>query len=178
MADWLKIVAKHHKEYVKTVRGWGEQEYAEDLVQEMYLRLYNYTTPEKIIKNGKVNRGFIWFTLRNMYLTLCGQRSRNEKIRIGEGFEILDETEDYKRFEALEIIDSMISDEVNSFHWYDKKLFQLYMTTDMSMRDISKETNISLSSIFITIQKCKGKIKQSVGENMEDLRNEDYEYIK
>ena len=31
---WLGIVAKHHKEYVSIVNGFGEHFYAEDIVQK------------------------------------------------------------------------------------------------------------------------------------------------
>ena len=37
----IEKVAKFHKEYVKTVKGFGEEFYAEDLVQEMYIRFLN-----------------------------------------------------------------------------------------------------------------------------------------
>jgi len=38
--EWLKIVAKDHKEWVKLVQSFGEDFFAEDIVQESYLRLH------------------------------------------------------------------------------------------------------------------------------------------
>ena len=61
--QWLEIVAKEHKYYVDVVKSFGEYNFAEDIVQEMYLRIHKYTSPEKIVKDGIVNKGFIWFEI-------------------------------------------------------------------------------------------------------------------
>ena len=45
--EWLKIVAKDHKEWVKLVQSFGEDFFSEDIVQESYIRLYKYCKPEK-----------------------------------------------------------------------------------------------------------------------------------
>jgi predicted DNA-binding protein YlxM (UPF0122 family) len=54
----------------------------------------------------------------------------------------------------------VIDDEIDSWYWYDKKMTKLYFNTKMSMRDISKETKISLSSIFNTLTNAKEKIRK------------------
>ncbi|MFZ9455306.1 MAG: hypothetical protein ACO27Q_08750, partial [Bacteroidia bacterium] len=66
--EWVSVVAKDHKELVKLVKTFGEDFYAEDIVQEAYLRLYRYCKPENVIQNGQVNKGFMYFVLRNLYL--------------------------------------------------------------------------------------------------------------
>ena len=78
--------------------------------------------------------------------------------------------------EELETIYERIEDEVEDWHWYDKMLWQLY-TEDRTMRELAKDTKISLSSIFHTIKTCKERIKIAVGEDYEDYVNEDYEKI-
>jgi DNA-directed RNA polymerase specialized sigma24 family protein len=45
--NWLSEVAKNHKNYVKIINSFGEYFYAEDLVQEMYLRLTATSNPNK-----------------------------------------------------------------------------------------------------------------------------------
>ena len=59
-AEWLEVVAKHHNKWIKIVNSFGEYNYASDIVQEMYIALYKYTTPEKIIHNGKLSEGYIF----------------------------------------------------------------------------------------------------------------------
>jgi predicted DNA-binding protein YlxM (UPF0122 family) len=54
----------------------------------------------------------------------------------------------------------------------------LYKNTDKSLRQISSETSISVTSIFNTIKTCKKRIKNNIGEDYEDFLNKDYELIK
>jgi predicted DNA-binding protein YlxM (UPF0122 family) len=71
-----------------------------------------------------------------------------------------------------------VDSECENWHWYDRQLFELYKNTDKSLRQISSETNISVTSIFNTIKTCKRRIKNNVGEDYEDFINKDYELIK
>jgi len=65
--NWLSEVAKNHKNYVKIINSFGEYFYAEDLVQEMYLRLDRNKQPEEVIVNGKVNEYYIYLTLKSVF---------------------------------------------------------------------------------------------------------------
>ena len=175
--EWLKDVAKDHKEWVKLVESFGEDFYAEDIVQESYLRIYKYCKPENIIKNGQVNKGFMYFTLRNMYLLHIRSNSRLEKVPL-EQVQVKDEPSQMEKEIAYNNLLLKIYDEVDSWHWYDQKLSSVYKDTDLSIRDIAKETTISSSSIFNTLKNCKSKIKTKFEEDYEDYKNQDYELIK
>lgn len=177
-SNWLKYISKYHKEWIKVINSFGEYLYAEDIVQEMYIRVYKYSSEEKIVKAGEVNKGFIWFVLRNIYVDYCKQKSKIEKIKISEDVQLKYEPLD-KEFEmSRSRIDKKIDKEIDSWHWYDSMLFKLYKESGKSMRDISAETNISLTSIFHTIKHCKQRLVDKVGEDYEDYINEDYEHIK
>ena len=65
----------------------------------------------------------------------------------------------------LEALYDKIDSIIDKWYWYDKKLTKLYLNTDMSMRDISKETKISLSSIFNTLTNAKEKIRKKAKEH-------------
>ena len=175
--EWLSIVAKHHKEWVTVVRSWGMGELSEDIVQEMYLKLHDKVNPEKIIQEGHVNKYFIYVVLRNMFTDYHRERSKVEKTRIGIGFEILDEQTDLSKLEAYEKIIDRVYEGVESLHWYDRMMLNTYTKTDMSMRDIERETNISLTSIYNTIKNCRKQITDHCGEDWEDFTNKDYEKI-
>ena len=169
--EWLKDVAKDHKEWVKLVQSFGEDFYAEDLVQECYLRLYKYTKPENVITNGQINKGFMYFTLRNMYLYAIRNRGKLEGFNI-ETYQLEAPVNEVDKHEAYLKILNKIEHEVDSWHWYDQKLFEIYKDTNLSIRDIAKETTISSSSIFNTLKNCKQKIKKAVAEDYEDYKNE------
>ena len=174
--EWLASVAKHHKYYIKIVKGFGEDKYSEDIVQEMYLRIYKYTNPEKIIKDGEVNQGFIWFVLRNIYVDYCKQKGRIEKVFVNEALDIKDE-QPTEQNNAQNIIEIKIYNEINSWHWYDTMLFKLYKENNYSMRQLSTLTKISVTSIFHTIKHCKQRLIDNVGEDYQDYLNGDYERI-
>jgi DNA-directed RNA polymerase specialized sigma24 family protein len=168
--NWLGIVAKNHNFFVDVVQSFGEHTYAEDIVQEMYLRIYKYTDEEKIVKNGEVNKGFIWFVLRNIYVDYCKQKSRIMKVELNESILV---PEDYdKANKAIDKLHEKIEKEIDSWHWYDAKLFRLYRDSGMSMREIEEATKISLTSIFNTIKICKSKINQKVSGEYYDCLND------
>jgi len=175
--DWLKIVAKEHKDYVKVVQSFGEYFYAEDIVQEAYLRITKYCKPESIIQNNQINKGFMYFVLRNIYLDYEKHKNKHPKISIEELGELQCEESDYIQKQAYEQIICLINDESQGWHWYDKMLFELYKKTGKSIRDISSETKISTKSIFQTLKNCKNKLKENVGEDYTDYKNGDYELI-
>jgi DNA-directed RNA polymerase specialized sigma subunit, sigma24 homolog len=57
---------------------FGEHFYDEDIVQETYLMLLKWSSDEKLVNNGKLNKAYIWLALKNTFL----QHVRKEnKIR-------------------------------------------------------------------------------------------------
>lgn len=174
---WLELVAKDHKEYVKVVQSFGEYFYAEDIVQEAYLRIYKYCKPENIIQNGEVNKGFMYFVLRNLYLSYLKELEKNPKIPIDEIIYSLYEEDETEKHEAYLRLLNKVSKELNNWEWYDKMLFEIYKNSNKSIRKISKETRISTKSIFQTLKNCKKRLKENLKEDYEDYKNEDYELI-
>ena len=72
--------------------------------------------------------------------------------------QIPDSIEDQKIHfdEIFDKIDRITKD----WYWYDKKIFNIHFYNEMSMRKISRETKISLSSIFNTLSNVKQKIRE------------------
>ena len=165
--EWLCSVAKHHSFFVDVVKSFGEHTYAEDIVQEMYLRIHKYTDEQRIVKDGEVNKGFVWFVLRNIYVDYCKQKSRIMKVELNESI-LVSESVD-KGNKAIDELHDKIENEIDSWHWYDSMLFRLYRDSGMSMREIEAATKISLTSIFNTIKICKAKINASVSGEYYDV---------
>jgi len=179
MNDMFLIdLVEHHKEWVKIVHGFGEYFYTEDIVQEMYLKLSKHEDTERFYRNGKLYKGFIWITLRNMFVDFQKSKLRLEKVSITEAFQLKDETESYEKTNAKNLIDVKINYVVDGWHWYDKMLFNLYRETGLSYRQIEKETGISFKSVYSTIKNCKKSLKHELGECYQDYINQDYELIK
>jgi len=177
--DWLNIVASQHEDWIKIVNGFGEYNYAEDIVQESYIRLIKYATPQNIIKNNKVSRGYMFFTLRSLYFQYYNSKRKIQKVSIDdeENFlQIADET-NLEEHEAFNRVCTLIDEVAEDWTWYDRKLFKLYRDTDLSIRKIAAETNISWVSIFNTLKNCKTDVQSKLGETYEDYKNEDYDRV-
>ena len=153
-------------------RSFGAEDYAEDIVQEMYIRLNKYVDePERIMYKDEPNKLFVWVTLRNMVRNF--QNKKKVVIYSGDMVEYDKEEDVYDMVEAegFEKLIDKIWESTNELHWYDKKMFEIYHTTDMSMRDIEKETKISLYSIFDTLKKTKEYVKEKHYEDFQDYEN-------
>ena len=174
---WLEQVAKHHKEWVKTIQKLGEYDYAEDIVQESYIALMKYANAEKLIDNkGDVRKGYMFFTLRSLFYQYYNKKKTINKVSFDECWELFDSS-NIEEQNAYNDICVMIDEEIDNWHWYDKKLFKLYRDTDMSMRDIASETNISLISIFHSIKNYKEILKNKFEKDYSDYITNDYNNI-
>ena len=177
MEHWLIVLEKHHKEWVGIVKKFGEQTYSEDLVQETYIRIYRSGSHNKAVINNKPNKAFMYIALRNNYLTFVREKSKGHKVDLSTvQLESKIETEE-NRYIANDTLEELIKKEIDRWYWYDKKLFLLYMNNDVSMRNLAKETKISLSSIANTLKNCKAKLRRAIGEDYEDYKNKDYHLI-
>ena len=179
LTDWLNIVASQHEDWIKIVNGFGEYNYAEDIVQEAYIRLIKYAQPQNTIKDNKVSRGYMFFTLRSLYFQYYNSKSIVNKVRIDneENFlQIADET-NLEEHEAFNKVCTLIDDVADEWTWYDRKLFKLYRDTDLTIRKIAVETNISWDSIFNTLKNCKTDVRSKLSETYEDYKNQDYDRI-
>ena len=90
-SNWLAIVAERHKEWVSIVKSFGEYDYAEDLVKEAYLTIYKYAAETKIIRNGIVSWGYMYFPPRSFHYTSYNNQRKIHKVYIdadGHTFEI------------------------------------------------------------------------------------------
>jgi DNA-directed RNA polymerase specialized sigma24 family protein len=174
---WLNQVAEHHKEWIKIINSFGEYDYAEDIVQETYIALYKYADATKIIDaSGNVRKGYVFFTLKSLYFQFYNKKMKVNKVSIDEQFTLFDDS-NLEEHEAYNNICLLVDEEIKNWHWYDEKLFKLYRDSDMSMRDIAKETNISLISIFNSIKNYKEILNTKFSKDYQDYINKDYSGI-
>lgn len=191
----LEALSKEHKRWWHMALSiCSDDQLADDIVQDMYLRIEKYVDdPDKIISpdNGEINSFYIFVTMKNIYFHWFNQRMKMSAFEVKEyDFFSEDEYNDSLCGDTLDeeanvldmenahqqIVDS-IAAEIKGWHWYDEKLFKLYFMTDMSLRDIAAETKISLSSIYNSIKNLRDLIKEKFGEDVEDYFNRDYDKI-
>lgn len=118
---------------------------ADDIVQEMYLKLYDC--------KKEINDFYVIITMKNIFL----QSIKKEKLLVSiDKFDFSNE----KVFE----IDDAESDLIKSLKWYEKELLE--MSYDKSLREIQRELNINYQFVNRIIQKskiklCEGKQKHN-----------------
>jgi RNA polymerase sigma factor (sigma-70 family) len=191
----LEILTKKHSEWMSMAMSiCRDKNLAKDLVQDMYLRLNRYIdNPERIMKNDEVNSFFVYITLRNLFYDYKKDKNNNnssfeeyksyytkdsDETVVAKFATLPEDTEtDDLMEEAYHKISEAIYKEVSTWHWYDEKLFKLYFLTDNSLRDIAKDTKISLTSIYNSCKNYKKIIEEKFGEDIEDFFNEDYDKI-
>lgn len=172
----LNEVAKLHKEWLAMVYSIGGDLYAEDIVQEMYLKLHKYTSYDKVMNNGKVNKFYVYLTLRSIQFTYLKDKNLIIKTPIDELYNLADESSIEEQI-AFNKICKLVDKETENWHWYDKQVFDLYRFNNISFRKISEQTNISWVSLFNTVKNCKLKLKNKFQEDYNDYINKDYERI-
>lgn len=174
--DALNILAEYHKEWVKIVRSFGVIELAEDVVQDVYIRIVDYNYEEKVVIDGEPNIGLMWVMLRNRSFQI-NKTGSVEFIPLDSLFHLPDYESEVEKHEAYERLHDKINKEIKNWDWYDQRLFDIYRDTNKSIRKLSSETSISVKSIFSTLKYCKERIKENVGDDYDDYKNEDYELI-
>lgn len=171
--DALKILSKYHDEWLNIVRLFGDSEFAQDVVQDVYLKVHsNYR--ERIIQNGEPNRALMWVLLRNT--AFRASRNHND-LSIDLFYSLPQDDFELSKHESLDLIYHKVEDEIKTWEWYDQMLFNIYRKENKSMRQIAEQTGISLKSIFTTIKTCKAKLRQSVGDDYTDYLNQEFELI-
>jgi len=187
----IELLSKYHKLWISMGISMGIPSHiVEDFVQEMYLRLNKYIKePKKIMYNETdVNKFYVYITIKNLYNDYLKERSRHHMVRLDDidvTFEIVEPTPEAQRKAEVEkqraeerLID-LIQDEVGSWdRWYDKKLFKVYYETDISMRRLSKDTSISVTSIFNSCKNYKQILNTKFAEDFQDYINGDFHLIK
>lgn len=154
---YISELAEQHDRWTSFSKSIGAGSFAEDCVQNAYIKLteYHQRNPE-----NKLTVGLMFFAVRSCTI---------DHIRTIQQFDEIDTVEDrpddYDHSEDEKI--QQIIDVIKTFNWFDKRIMEIYFNIGMkrqkkmSMRDIAKETGISLSTIFNTIKKCKERLKES-----------------
>ncbi len=176
MKSLLELLSEKHTDWIKMVRSFNHMpvDEATGYVHDMYIRMDKYVKePERVIyENGEINTMFVYITLRNLYY-----RSKKNESKRTNPLSYDDETIEYQHDnEYDEVYGTNISDlevdmrnTVNGWHAYDSKLFKLIYYDGNSMRHISRETNISMTSIFNTIKNCRNKLKEEYQQQYNNL---------
>lgn len=165
----LEKLAERDADWMRMAQSFGlDLESARDLVQDMYVKLYEKTTYEKIkFGDDDVNTFFVYVTLRNLYYDQS--RSRVSFQALEEYIpEPMDEGNDKEVLEELLV---EVAETIEDMHWYDKKIFEIYYGDNETIRELSEGSRISQSSIFNTLKNVRTKIQNKHQEKYKAYRS-------
>ena len=184
------MLAENHAEYIKMARAIANNNnevynYAEDFVQEAYLRLAKYVDLfDKIISTkGKVSKGYMFFTLRSIILNTIKRKSNLKFNYLGsqydfeETYNFIDEGVDEDKIGIEAIENKMYSIVREGSKWFDYELFKTYLETGKSFRTIAQESGIGIRTIYLSIKRSKVMIAEKLNEDYQDFLNKEYDLI-
>ena len=151
-------IAKQHKDWKYIVCSFGcNRDTAEDLVQEMYIKLQQKIEQGLDISYNKTefNYSFFFKTLRSLFLDLKRKESKVQIVNI-DSVKIETTTEeiiDYENaYEKIEQTKKLL-------FWYDKKVYQI-IDDGSSVAELARETKIPYDSLYRTFKKVKNNLKK------------------
>ena len=159
------VYKKHHKWLLACAYNLTQnQDQAEELVQDLYLKLMEMETLHKIVYNETdLNLFYLYKILKSSFLNnVKAAQKRNQTALKPDTIDNKpDEEYDLYRDEnierLLELVDKTLSDEMT---WFDSKLFVTYIEEDHSIQSLHNATKISKNAIFTSLRKTKTLIKQ------------------
>lgn len=158
----LKIlikIAQRHKDWKYIVQSFGcNSDTAEDLVQEMYIKLQLKIDQGLDIsyEDNDFNYSYVFKTLRTLFLDL--KRKENKVVIVNiEDVEIRTKEDDIDYDKAFEDVEK----EVDQLFWYDRKVYQI-IDDGSSIAELSRKTKIPYYSLYNTFKKVKDKLKKVI----------------
>lgn len=165
--DVLNILHKHQEKWLQIASNllYREDEQAvKDIIQEMYLSIYTQLEeaklePQQVIINDKPHYGIIKRTIQQI---IQHQANNENKIPKTDNIVLTNIAEEQK--ENIEELTTKIEEILQDMHWFDRKLFKLYVKKFNSVRTLAKETKLGHVTVYNTINKCRNNIKKKLNE--------------
>lgn len=164
MKSLVELAYDKHKDWINIVKSFGaNKNYAEDIVQEMYIQLIcDVQKGLDLWYNDDINTYYCYKVLRGIYLNTHKKQARMLKTYIedieGEIKQIddlgIDEIQYAKNKKAIDKI-------LSEMRWYDSKVFTL-VASGQSVASLSRDTKISYYSLYNTYRNALKHIKDKL----------------
>ena len=155
--ETMILVAKKHKEWIKIVISFGcDKEIAEDIVQEMYIKIQLKLEKGLDIMYGKeINYYYIFKTLKSLFYDLK---------RKGKNITIVNIEDNINEFNTEMDINydseyKKITDSLSEMYWYNRKVFEI-INGGEKIAELSRKSGIPYYSLYNTYNKVKSKLKK------------------
>jgi DNA-directed RNA polymerase specialized sigma24 family protein len=158
----LEKIAEKHDDWHRIVLSFGcKESIAEDIVQEMYIRIHTYITKGVDISfEDDINHMYIYRTLRALFIDLHRKEKKIIKTNIDNLADYLDEQGDSKEIDVCSAMKQM-DNLLDKTFWYDRTVFEI-ISDGMPIAELARKTNISYYSLYFTYKRVKDLIKNNI----------------
>jgi DNA-directed RNA polymerase specialized sigma24 family protein len=164
--EWLAKIAEHHNDWIQIAQAYGAGDLAEDMVQQAYLKLHKYATPDKIFcKDGhltKQGRGYVFFTIKTIVM-----KYHQDKVFTEDDIPEYEDTTDDSEERVDELWYRIDLHASSSYPLYKKVLYRMWRK-NYTIREMSELTEVSVPTIVNELK----WIKSDIGKKFE------YEYYE
>jgi DNA-directed RNA polymerase specialized sigma24 family protein len=164
MKSLVELAYDKHKDWINIVKSFGaNKNYAEDIVQEMYIQLIcDIQKGLDLWYNDDVNTYYCYKVLRGIYLNTHKKQARIIKTYIEDiegDIKQIDELgiDEIQYAQRKDFIDSIL----DGMYWYDSKVFTL-VASGKSVASLSRDTKISYYSLYNTYRNALKHIKDKL----------------
>ena len=165
-AQRVELVYKKHNNWLLACAYnlTQNKEEAEELVQELYLKLMEMENLHKIVYNETdLNLFYLYKILKSSFLNNVKSAQKRNLTALKDDAvsniaeEEYDDQRDQNTEELLLLVEQTLS---GSMTWFDSKLFITYLEENHSIQSLHNATKISKNAIFTSLRKTKTLIKQ------------------
>ena len=179
MVNILDVLFLKHHTWIKYVKSFGcREDIAEDFVQEMYIKIFNYSQKKDndlMYNENEVNYFFVYVTLKNMYYDNLRKKKNIIIIDLSNDF-VQDEseyteTEYHVKNDAIDCWIDRLNKDIEKIPEYNLKkanliyikfIFQKIFIEQMSVSELSREVGITYWSLRNTVLIIKEQIKNEI----------------
>jgi DNA-directed RNA polymerase specialized sigma24 family protein len=144
----------------------GNKLEAEELVQNLYLKLMEMTNIQKIMYKQDINLFYLYKMLRSAHLNGIKKQTNHLPIDddlLNKPAEEYSYSADNEFEERLRLTNEALEQE----YWFGAQLLKVYVDEDHSIQSLHNVTGISNSTIWTQLRKTKTAVRNYVKKNMQ-----------
>lgn len=138
---------------------------AQELVQDLYLKMMEIKDIKKIMYNNDVNLFYLYKMLRSTFLN--ANKKQINHLPIDD--DLLNKPADLYSYEAdndFELRLELTNEALDGMYWFDSKLLRVYLEENHSIQSLHDATGISNSTIWTSMKKSKQYIRDYVNNKI------------
>lgn len=139
----------------------SDKDKAEELVQNLYLKMLEMTDITKIIFKDDINLFYLYKMMRSLHIN-GSKKSVNHLPLEDDLLELPADSYDYAADEQWEQTLALTHEALEQEYWFGRELLRTYIEEGHSIQSLHKATGISNSTIWTQLTKSKKNIREYV----------------